>query len=175
MPRLIAVPPLFQRLAEEIDGWLELSCPDKALERLQPMLDDPAARQAALYLRVRALVLQAQYDAALRDVAALRQSSMDPDWLDLTEAWCEKRVGNLPAAIACMQNLLARNQRSGIGHFNLGCYLALAGRLQEALDEVTVACGIDEEFRALAHGERDLDALVGDPRFQALLQPRPLA
>lgn len=170
---MIAVPSSFQRLAEEIDGWLELRCPDKALERLQPMLEHPLAREAALYLRVRALVSQGNYEAALQDLTALRQSPQDPEWLDLTEAWCQKRIGNLPAAIACMQNLVQHNPRSGIGHFNLACYLALAGRLEEALDEVTIACGIDADFRALAHGERDLDALHGDARFQALLRQKP--
>ncbi|GAB4137826.1 MAG: hypothetical protein Fur0037_03190 [Planctomycetota bacterium] len=172
---MIPIPRSFQRLAAEIDGWLDLRCPEKALERLAPMLESPQGRQGALYLRVRALVALGRYEEALEDIAALRSSPIDPDWLDLTEAWCRKRVGDLPAAIGCMRSLLERNQRSAIGHFNLGCYLALSGMLDEALDEVTLACGIDEEFRSLANSERDLDALAGDPRFQSLLRKKPLA
>ena len=69
-----------------------------------------------------------------------------------------------------MKDLLARDPRCAIGHFNLGCYLALAGRLADALDEVTIACGIDETFRSHAMDETDLDGLRGDARFEALLR-----
>lgn len=80
---------------------------------------------------------------------------------------------DLPAAVHCMEQLLSRNGRSGIGHFNLGCYLALAGESERALDEVTVACGIDHAFRDMLHDEPDLDSLRDDKRFQALMTGRP--
>ena len=162
--------PWQQRLVVEVDGWIDLDCCDKAIERLQPLLDDPATHSVAIGLRARALVALGRHTEALADIGILRALDADPEWLDLTEAWCRKRTGNLDGAIRCMKDLLARDPRSAIGHFNLGCYLALAGRLEDALDEVSIACGMDETFRSHATDETDLDGLRGDPRFAALLR-----
>ncbi len=68
-----------------------------------------------------------------------------------------------------MRRLLQRNSASAIGHFNLGCYLALAGEKDAAIDEVTLACGIDEQFRELLREEPDLESLHGDQRFDQLV------
>jgi tetratricopeptide (TPR) repeat protein len=168
---VIPVPPTLQRLAAEIDGWLDLRCSEKALERLGPMLDNPGARAAGLMFRVRAFVELGRYQDALADLQELRSLQHDPEWLDLTEAWCRKRVEDLPGAIACMRRLIQRNTASAIGHFNLGCYLALSGDKDAAIDEVTLACGIDEQFRELAREEPDLETLRGDRRFDQLLRP----
>jgi hypothetical protein len=68
-----------------------------------------------------------------------------------------------------MERLLSRSHRSAIGHFNLGCYLALLGQRDRAIEEVTVACGLDDRFRAAASTEADLVSLRGDARFEELL------
>ena len=163
------VPESLQRLVAEIDGWLELRCPDRALERLETLLAEPKARIIALTLRIRAYVSSKRHREAVADIAELRAAQHDPEWLDLTEAWCRKRMQDLPAAITCMEQLLQRNGKSAIGHFNLGCYLALAGDSDRALDEVSIACGIDASFRGMLHDEPDLDTLRVDPRFQQLI------
>ena len=162
------VPKDLQRLVAEIDGWLDLRCPDKALERLQPLLDRPEARPAGLALRVRAYAATKKHRDALADIAELRGTTYDADWLDLTEAWCRKRSQDLPGAVRCMEQLLQRSPKSAIGHFNLACYLALSGERDRALDEVTLACGLDQEFRGMLADEPDLDTLRRDRRFQRL-------
>ncbi len=167
---MIPVPPSLQRLADQIDGWLDLRCPERALDLLAPILADPAGRPAGLTMRIRAYVRQGRYQDALLDVAELRASQPPLDWIDLTEAWCRKRVADLPGAIRCMEQLLARNHQSAIGHFNLGCYLALDGQRDRAIDEVTIACGIDVEFRNHARDEPDLDSLRTEATFRQLMR-----
>ncbi len=164
------IPRDLERLATEVDGWLELGCPDKALQRLQPLLDRPEARPEGLALRVRAYVSTKQHHDAIADLDELRRADYDAEWLDLTEAWCRKRIDDLDGSIRCMRQLLDRNSRSAIGHFNLGCYLALAGDSESGLDEVTIACGIDPTFRDLLLGEPDLHALHRDPRLLQLAE-----
>jgi len=167
---VIPVPAALQRLADEVDGWLDLRCPERALERLQPLLLDPAGRPAGLTMRIRAYVRMGRHAEALTDIAELRTGKDAVDWLDLCEAWCRKRVADLAGAIRCMEQLIARNPRSDIGHFNLGCYLALAGQRDRAIDEVTLACGLTDSFRDLARDEPDLDSLRNDARFRQLMR-----
>jgi hypothetical protein len=167
---VIPVPPSLQRLADEIDGWLDLRCPERALELLRPLLDEPAGRPAGLTMRIRALTRLGQHREAMPDLAELRSGGHVADWVDLTEAWCRKRLQDLPGAIRGLENLVARNPKSDIGHFNLGCYLALAGDRQRAIDEVTLACGLTDGFRDFARDEPDLDNLRNDPTFRQLLR-----
>ncbi len=163
------MPKSLRRLALEAEGWLDMQRPQQALERIQTLLDTPGARPAGLVLQVRALIELKQYDEALTAMQELSHFNHDPDWLDLTQAWCFKRLGQLDRSIACMENLCQRQHQSAIGHYNLACYLCLSGKLQQALDELTLACGLDSRFRALLADEQDLDDLRSSPEFQRLL------
>lgn len=169
---MLPIPTSLRRVAEEIDGWLELKCPERALERLEVLLSDSAGRAAGLTMRVRAYVGMSRHQEALADIAELRSIAGLDDWLDLTEAWCRKRMPDLPGAIRCMEQLVLRNPKSDIGHYNLGCYLALAGERDRAIDEVTIACGLTDELREHARDETDLDSLRNDTRFRELMRPR---
>lgn len=167
---MLPVPPALRRAAEEIDGWLELKCPERALTRLEALLADPIARPAGLTMRVRAYVSMSRHADAIADITELRSVKELHDWLDLCEAWCRKRTSDLPAAIRCMEQLVGRNPKSDIGHYNLGCYLALAGQRDRAIDEVSIACGLAEELREHAREEPDLDSLRNDDRFRELMR-----
>jgi tetratricopeptide (TPR) repeat protein len=169
---VIELPKHLQRCALEVDGWLDLGCPERALQSIDRLLEDPVARPVAWMLRVRALVPLGRHADALQDLTELRRlpkTDVDQPWLELTEAWCRKRLDDLPGAIECMRRLLEAKPRSAIGHFNLACYLALHGDSDRAVEELAIACGLDEEFRALARTETDLVSLRRDPRYRALL------
>jgi tetratricopeptide (TPR) repeat protein len=167
------VPDSLRGLTREIDAWISFGCPDRALAKLEPLLTTPGARPAGLALQIRALIELARYEEALDRLQELRGLGSDDEWLDVTEGWCHKRLDDLPAAIACMRRLVDRSHKSAIGHFNLGCYLALDGKTEEAIDEVTMACGLDQNFRMLAEKESDLESLRDHPRFQDLLPGTP--
>ena len=164
------IPPSLQRLADQVDGWLDLRCPDRAIELLGPMLDEPAGRPAGLVLRVRALARLGEFAKALPDLAELRRLEPSDEWIAATEAWCQKRTGDLRGAASTLERLLQLQPRSHLAHFNLGCYLALLGERERAIDEVTLACGLDDAYRDFARDDPDLDGLRTDERFRALLR-----
>jgi tetratricopeptide (TPR) repeat protein len=164
------VPKSLERLADQIDGWLELRVPERALALVEPLLREPAARAAGLELRIRAHCRLGNYADALADLGELRQLEPTHDWIDLTEAWCRRRTGDLRGAIRCARQLVERNHRAELGHFNLACYLALAGDTDAAIETLSIACGLDARCRDYARDEPDFDALRKDPRFRQLLR-----
>lgn len=163
------VPKSLQRRAAEAAAWIEFGCPEHALAKLEPLLDSPGARPFGLKLEVAACVQLQRFHQALETLGELDAFETDRSWFDLTEAWCRKRTDDLSGAIHCMERMIAREHRNAIGHFNLGCYLALAGQPDRAIDEVTLACGLDPLFRGLLREERDLDSIRDDRRFRDLL------
>lgn len=165
------VPEHLARLVDEIDGWLDLRCPERALERGEPLLHDDGARAVGLSLRVRAFARLGDYRRALDELQALRQLHPNDDWLDLTEAWCRRRTDDLAGAIRCIEQLLERNHRHDVAHFNLACYLALSHQKDRAIDALSIACGLNPDCRAHAIEEPDLDGLRTDARFRQLLRP----
>ncbi len=90
-----------------------------------------------------------------------------PDHLGvaIAMAYCCKRIGHLDRAIA----LLTRAGRDHPGaaplHYNLACYLSLAGEPVRALDELALALELDPSLRAKADADPDFDPIRGDPGF----------
>jgi tetratricopeptide (TPR) repeat protein len=164
----LAVPASLQRRASEVEGWLELGCPEIALDKVDPLLEVAGARNAGLFYRVRGNVELGRFSEALRDIEELRPVHHDREWLDLTEAWCCKRTGRLTDAIACMERLVRREPTSAVGHFNLGCYLALLGHQDLAMCSLTHACSLDDSFRGVPLDDADLASLRGRADFVAL-------
>ena len=111
-----------------------------------------------LALRIRANARLGNYAAALADLAELRIEHPHSEWVDLTEAWCRRRHDDLPGAIRCIEQLLARNHKHHIAHFNLACYLALSGKVDRSIDALSIACGMNPECRMFAIDEPDFDA-----------------
>jgi len=165
---VLAVPHSLQRRAVEVEGWLDLGCPEAALAKVEPLLANPGARAVGLRLRVRACVELGRYVEALADIETLRPLHHDPEWLDLTEAWCCKRTDRLADAVACMERLIRREPGNAIGYFNLGCYLALNGDDDRALAMVARACSLDDTFRGPPLDDPDLDSLRTRAEFISL-------
>jgi hypothetical protein len=65
--------------------------------------------------------------------------------------------------------VLREAMASGAGgpglHYNLACFLSLAGETDEALAELRIAIDGDESFRELAKNDSDFDPIRNEPGF----------
>ena len=67
------VPRKLERLVDEVDGWLELRCPERALPLVDALLAEPSARACGLSLRIRAYARMAAFENALADLGVDRR------------------------------------------------------------------------------------------------------
>jgi uncharacterized Ntn-hydrolase superfamily protein len=71
-------------------------------------------------------------------------------------------------ALARGEQAIALDPESGEGYYHTACYLARAGREDEALGRLAVAIGRDPELGPRAAGDPDFTSLRALPRFQEL-------
>ncbi|MBN1910925.1 MAG: tetratricopeptide repeat protein, partial [Pirellulales bacterium] len=87
-------------------------------------------------------------------------------WLSL--GWCYKRIGQIDLAIAALEEAVAAEPSEAIAHYNLACYLSLAGDKSLALAHLARALVMDPNFRDQVATERDFDPLRSDADFRLL-------
>ncbi|MGK0205656.1 MAG: hypothetical protein ACI9S9_004747, partial [Planctomycetota bacterium] len=66
------VPANLQRAVDEADGWLDLRCPERALEIVDALAATPESKSMGLALRIRANIRLGNTEPALADLAELR-------------------------------------------------------------------------------------------------------
>jgi Flp pilus assembly protein TadD len=121
-----------------------------------------------LYLRGEALRSLERYDEALEPLREAAENRPDNTRVWLALGWCHKRTGRIDLAVESLEKALDVKPCDALNHYNLACYLSLAGKRRRALTHLSKALAIDSDYRALAHDERDFDPIRSDPEFQAL-------
>lgn len=157
-----------KQIERHAEGYLELGMAQHALDALDQLGDAAGSSHRALYLRGEALRELERYEEAL---GPLRQAAkVDPDcihgWLAL--GWCHKRTGRIELAVKALERALEVEPAHALVHYNLACYLSLAGNKQRALAHLSQALALDSNYRILVHDEPDFDPIRADPEFQAL-------
>lgn len=67
------------------------------------------------------------------------------------------------------REVLASDPPYALLYYNVACAESLAGRVDDAIEHLRRGIELNEELRAFAKGDSDLDALRDDPRFQELV------
>ena len=157
-----------RQVVRQAEGYLELGMPQHALETLA-RLGDPANFSAgAFYLQGEALKSMERYGEALVPLARAAELAPDDVHVRLATAWCYKRTDRIDLAIAAMEEAVSVEPGEAILHYNLACYLSLAGDKQPALTHLAEALAIDADYRDLVGDEPDFDPIRSDPEFLAL-------
>ncbi|MCR4414929.1 MAG: tetratricopeptide repeat protein [Thermoguttaceae bacterium] len=157
-----------RQLERQAEGYLELGMAQHAMDTLSRLGPMEAYTPNALCLCGEALRELERYEEAL--VPLTRAAESDPTnirvWLAL--GWCHKRTSRLDLAIGDMERALEYEPTEALLHYNLACYLSLAGQKERAIAHLSKALAIDSDYRAMIETESDFDPIRSDPEFQAL-------
>ena len=154
----------------EVQGWRELRAPERALEIAQELhAEVPDSSDVVLEL-ARCLVALGRFAEALPLLTTAAQRPELAEEAFLAIGWCQKRLGRLDLAARAMEDILRLDPKSSIGHYNLACYLALAGDEPRCLAELKTALGLEPRYAASIDQETDFDPVRGRPEFQQLRQ-----
>ena len=155
-----------ERRLEAADGYLLLEMPDHALRELDAVSDPEPVAFRYYQLRGEALRQKCRHEEALPAFERAHACRSDDLTVILGMAWCYKRTGQLPKAIAAMEDAYQSHSDEPIVLYNLSCYLALAGQKEQALSWLGRALRMQPSLRRLILDETDFDRLRGDPDFE---------
>jgi Flp pilus assembly protein TadD len=156
------------KIHKEAEGYLELGLAQQALKCLD-RLGNPATFEVhALYLWGEGLRAMERYFEALVPLERAAKAAPEDVRVRMALSWCYKRTGRLDLAIAALREALLVEPTEPVLHYNLACYLSLAGQRQGALRALAEALKLDPHFAKLIDDESDFDPLRSDPEFQAL-------
>lgn len=91
------------------------------------------------------------------------------------ELWAPLRrqyeAGEHETVVERLRPIVDANPHYPLLAYNLACLESLTGRTDDALGHLRQAIDGSEQFRDFAKGDTDLDAIRGEPAFEALVEP----
>jgi predicted Zn-dependent protease len=137
-------------------GWLELGLPAEARAELAALTAAHAAHPRASACRL-ALASHEEAWAEAREWAEhlVMLQPDEPQWT-ISLAYATRRARSLPEAEAILRAARARFPREAVLPYNLACYAAQLGRLDEARTLLAEATALDESVMDLAAQDPDL-------------------
>jgi len=158
-----------KQIERTAEGYLELGMAQQALDNLGRLGGDENLGPRGLFLRGEALRELQRHEEALATLKKAAEAMPGVVDVLLSLAWCYKRTGRIDSAIGSIQRALEMEPKRALLHYNLACYLSLAGNKTQALAHLSRAFQLDSEYRALVDSEPDFDPIRSDPDFQSLL------
>ena len=92
----------------------------------------------------------------------------EPTPIEATEAFAASEKGDYETALAKERVVVEKRPDDPVAIFNAGCFAALAGHSDEAIEYLQRAIAINERIKELVRTDEDLDSIREDPRFDAL-------
>ncbi len=157
-----------RKIRREAEGFLELGMPQHALQALG-RLGDPAQFNAeTLCLWGEGLHEMGRYFEALMPLERAARLAPGDIRVHLALGWCYKRTGRLDLAIEALKRSLKSNPGEALLHYNLACYLSLAGLRRQSLAHLALSLAVDPAYYQMVDEESDFDPIRSDPEFQAI-------
>lgn len=139
----------------EIDGEV-LEAPTGALVQVQP-----AARRKAIAKEDGTTILV---------VGGTSGKAYEPGPEEAAEALAAYNSEDYETALAKQLVAVEKQPDNVVAHFNAGCFAARAGHVDEAIEHLQRAVGINDRIKELIATDEDLDSIREDQRFAELTQ-----
>ena len=151
--------PMLNRLRKEVDGYLELDLPEMAEEELDALPARYAEHPLVLDGRLAVLMHRRNWAQAVE--TGLKGCAAEPGQASffIHTAFCLHELGRTEEAHLLLMSGPASLRREALYHYNMGCYLTVLGRLEEAGQHLAEAFRRDSSLKEFAKSDRDLQPM----------------
>jgi predicted Zn-dependent protease len=140
-------------------GYIELEMPGEALRELDSLPPEDQNEENVLQMRLFVLMKSQQWDGALTVCARLREECPACTTGFIHGAFCLHELGRTQEAKQLLMAGPASLRREPTFHYNLGCYDAVLGNLDDATLHLETSFQMDRKFREIAKYDPDLKAV----------------
>ncbi len=140
-------------------GYLELGMTNHAAEALGQIGEAERAATPVLAVWLAVCTERGEWDKAAEIAAVLCQCEPRVAWHWIQWAYATRRSDSLAAARAILMRGVGLHPLEAVFHFNLACYEAQLGHIDDARAFLDTACGLDAKFVELAKSDDDLAPL----------------
>jgi Flp pilus assembly protein TadD len=151
----------FERQIEAACGYAELGMSRESLAELNAIDARFQLRPEVLHLRLHHLMKAKRWAQALRVGQQLCRAAPDSSTGFLHAGFCLHQLGKTAEAKKLLIAGPLALLKEPIYYYNMGCYDALLGNVQDAKVNLQISFKMDASFRRLAKKDPDLKALHG--------------
>jgi tetratricopeptide (TPR) repeat protein len=142
-------------------GYIELEMPDEALRELDALSPEDRDREDSLQMRLFVFMRTKRWDEALAVCARLRRLFPECATGYIHGAFCLHEMNRTLEAKQLLLTGPTSLLREPTYHYNLGCYDAVLGNLEEAIRHLEASFEMDKKFREIAKHDPDLKPVQG--------------
>lgn len=150
-----------ERILLAAQGYLELEMPGEALAELDSLTAEDQSREEILQLRLFVLMRGRQWLRALDVCERLRQGYPEGSTGFIHGAFCLHELGRTMEAKDVLLSGPPSLAREATYFYNLGCYDAVLGNLEEATASLRTSFEMDSKFCEIAKCDPDLKSVSG--------------
>ena len=148
-----------QRLLVAAQGYSELALPELALAELASIPEEVQHHPLVVETRLSVLMQAKLYEEALPVARELCQLVPERTSGFIHVAFCLHELGNTGAARDLLVSGPPALKAEATYHYNLACYEAVLGNVDEARAHLDVSFAMDKKLRDYAHTDPDLAVL----------------
>ncbi len=137
-------------------GYIELEMANDALRELDLLPAEDQEREEVLQMRLFVMMRSKRWDEALAVCRHLREGNPDDTTGYIHGAFCLHEMGRTLEAKKLLLQGPAELLNEPTYHYNLGCYNAVLGNLEEATSHLQTSFQMDQKFREIAKYDPDL-------------------
>jgi len=141
-------------------GYLELGMPEEALAELGRLSHDVQIHVDTLLLRLLILMSTRRWRESVEVCETLRRVAPECPAGFFHGAFCLHELGRTSEAKALLMAGPSELANEATYHYNLGCYEAVLGNLDEAVAHIHTSFAMDKKFRDIARIDPDLKSVT---------------